>query len=60
LSGKFVTPLWFLRTDAPQIRMWEWLSEAPPTTENEDPVCGVSATITFGKAQRCQPVEDMD
>ncbi len=59
-SGKFFTPLWFIRTDPLQIKMWDWFSENPPQSENEDPVCGVSCTITFGKCQRCQPVEDMD
>ena len=62
-SGKIFTPLQVIRVENPKPQGPAWFNASPP--EHIDhysppPPCGVSQTVVFGKAQRCQPVDDMD
>lgn len=55
----FVEPLSFLNGGNPTARMQEWFSAEQLTTGGKFANAGVSQTLTFGKAKRCQPTEEM-
>ena len=59
-SGKILTPLQLLQVQSAVVRDFSWFGAAPPESEHEDPECGVSQTIIFGKCQRVQSIPDMD
>jgi len=56
-AAGFHTPLWFTGAGAPTFRDYKWFTaKLPPGTEQEAAQAGVSQTITFAKAERCQAV----
>jgi hypothetical protein len=59
-SGKILTPLQWLSTQPPVLRLHTWFSAPAPKTEYEVSPSGVSVTIVFGRCQRVQSIPDMD
>lgn len=59
-GGNILTPLQFIRVDAPVMRDYDWFTAVAPENRNQTDQCGVSQTIVFGKCQRVQSIPDME
>ena len=59
-SAGFVTPLWFLGGGNPTFQQASWFGAVPDPEDPNSTPCGVSMELRFGKAERCQALDNTE